>query len=75
MYKPIFCTSQNLDQSAIIVNKLKEAGFSNNEVSVLFPDNFSTELPIANTRDSSKQAKQQYVSECWRRSRMDSRHW
>jgi hypothetical protein len=47
MYKPIFCTAQNINQTAIIVNKLKTAGFSNNEISVLFQDTSgSNELDI-----------------------------
>ncbi len=53
MYKPIFCISRNIDQTAVIVNNLKLAGFSNNEISVLFPDNFSTEYPIVNTKHNS----------------------
>lgn len=55
MYKPIFCISQDIDQTANIVSKLKEAGFSNNEISVLFPDNFSTESTIVNTQDPSNE--------------------
>jgi hypothetical protein len=56
MYKPIFCLSQNIGQTAIIVSQLKESGFSNNEVSVLFPDNLSTTLPVDDTQDLSDKA-------------------
>ncbi|WP_445369630.1 hypothetical protein ACH5Y9_10935 [Methylomonas sp. BW4-1] len=39
MYKPVFCICQNIGQTAAIVNNLKMAGFSNTEISLLFPDN------------------------------------
>ncbi len=55
MYKPIFCLSQNIGQTAMIVSQLKEAGFSNNEVSVVFPDHLSTELPVDAKRDPTDQ--------------------
>lgn len=38
MSKAIFCIAKNTDQAEIIVNNLKLAGFSNNDISVLFPD-------------------------------------
>ncbi|AMK78560.1 MULTISPECIES: general stress protein [Methylomonas] len=43
MYKPVFCICQDIGQTAAIVNNLKMAGFSNNEISLVFPDN--TTLP------------------------------
>jgi hypothetical protein len=38
MYKPIFCICQDMRQTATIVNNLKMAGISSNEISLLFPD-------------------------------------
>lgn len=38
MYKPIFCISRNIGQTAKIVNDLKVAGFSNNDISLLSPE-------------------------------------
>ena len=35
--KAVFCIAQNTDQAEIIVNDLITAGFSNNDISVLFP--------------------------------------
>jgi uncharacterized membrane protein len=42
MTKAVFCIAQNIDQAEIIVNDLKTAGFSNNDISVLFPDKSTT---------------------------------
>ncbi|MDD5578534.1 MAG: hypothetical protein PHY16_04545 [Methylobacter sp.] len=42
MTKAVFCIAQNTDQAEIIVNDLKTAGFSNNDISVLFPDKSTT---------------------------------
>ncbi|MGZ8165980.1 MAG: hypothetical protein ACXW04_12205 [Methylobacter sp.] len=42
MTKAVFCIAQNIDQAEIIVNNLKTAGFSNNDISVLFPDKSTT---------------------------------
>ncbi|MBD9362378.1 hypothetical protein [Methylomonas fluvii] len=41
MYKPVFCICQDIGQTAAIVNNLKTAGFSNNEISLVFPENSS----------------------------------
>ncbi|NJA06249.1 hypothetical protein HC024_11025 [Methylococcaceae bacterium WWC4] len=38
MYKPIFCISRDIGQTAKIVNNLKVAGFSNNDISLLSPE-------------------------------------
>lgn len=38
MKKAIFCIAQNVEQAEHIVDQLKKAGFSNNDISVLFPD-------------------------------------
>jgi hypothetical protein len=38
MSKAVFCIAKNIEQTEIIVNSLKAAGFSNNDISVLFPD-------------------------------------
>lgn len=38
MTKAVFCIAQNLDQAEIIVSRLHAAGFSTNDISVLFPD-------------------------------------
>lgn len=53
MYKPIFCISQDIDQTTLIVNKLKMAGFSNNDISVLFPDTSNINNPAVNTQDNA----------------------
>lgn len=53
MYKPIFCISQDIDQTTIIVNNLKMAGFSNNEISVLFPDTSNPNNPVVNSQDNA----------------------
>uniref|UniRef100_UPI0011775832 hypothetical protein n=1 Tax=Crenothrix polyspora TaxID=360316 RepID=UPI0011775832 len=42
MTKAVFCIAKNIDQAEIIVNNLKIAGFSNNDISVLFPDKSTT---------------------------------
>src|SRR5205809_6809382 len=36
--KSVFCLAQDLDQASRIVDNLKAAGFSNNDISVLLPD-------------------------------------
>lgn len=38
MAKAVFCIARSEEQAVRIVNQLKEAGFSNNDVSVLLPD-------------------------------------
>ena len=38
MAKAVFCIAKSEEQATNIVNQLKEAGFSNNDVSVLLPD-------------------------------------
>jgi len=42
MYKSVICLSDNEFQTNMIVEKLKGAGFSNNDISVLFPDKSGT---------------------------------
>jgi hypothetical protein len=42
MTKAVFCIAQNVDQTESIVSDLKTAGFSNNDISVLFPDKTTT---------------------------------
>jgi len=42
MTKAVFCIAQNIDQAEIIVNDLMTAGFSTNDISVLFPDKSTT---------------------------------
>ncbi|HEY8035269.1 MAG TPA: hypothetical protein VIF37_06740 [Methylobacter sp.] len=42
MKKAIFCIAQNVEQAEHIVGQLKTAGFSNNDISVLFPDKSSS---------------------------------
>jgi hypothetical protein len=42
MSKAVFCLSDNDTQAERIVDDLKDAGFSNNDVSVLFPDKAGT---------------------------------
>lgn len=38
MAKAVFCIAKSEEQAVLIVNQLKAAGFSNNDVSVLLPD-------------------------------------
>lgn len=42
MKKAVFCIAQSIEQAEDIVSRLKNAGFSNNDISVLFPDKGST---------------------------------
>jgi hypothetical protein len=43
MKKAVFCIAQNIDQAEVIVDRLKLANFSNNDISVLFPDKSGTQ--------------------------------
>ncbi len=42
MKKAVFCIAQSTAQAEAIVDQLKIAGFSNNDISVLFPDKATT---------------------------------
>jgi hypothetical protein len=42
MTKAVFCIAKSTEQAELIVSNLKNAGFSNNDISVLFPDKNST---------------------------------
>jgi len=42
MTKAVFCIAQNIDQTETIVTHLKTAGFSTDDISVLFPDKSTT---------------------------------
>jgi len=42
MAKAVFCLAQTETQAVMIVDRLKAAGFSHNDLSVLFPDTTST---------------------------------
>ena len=42
MTKAVFCIAKNNDQARNIVDQLRTAGFSPNDISVLFPDKDST---------------------------------
>lgn len=42
MKKAVFCIAQTVDQAEHIVDRLKTAGFSNNDISVLLPDKSGT---------------------------------
>src|SRR5258708_23340607 len=42
MAKAVFCIAKSEEQAVRIVNQLKAAGFSNNDVSVLLPDRAGT---------------------------------
>lgn len=42
MEKAVFCIARTETQAANIVDRLKTAGFSNNDISVLFPDKSGT---------------------------------
>lgn len=43
MKKAVFCIAKNIDQAIVIVERLKLAGFSNNDISVLLPDKSGTQ--------------------------------
>jgi len=40
--KSVFCIVANSDQADLIVDRLRDVGFSNNDISVLFPDKETT---------------------------------
>src|SRR5580698_46731 len=40
--KSVFCIAANRTQAELIVDRLQNAGFSNNDISVLFPDESTT---------------------------------
>jgi len=40
--KSVFCIATNRSQAGLIVDRLQAAGFSNNDISVLFPDESTT---------------------------------
>jgi hypothetical protein len=42
MNKAVYCIAPNIDQAEIIVNRLKFAGFANDDISVLLPDKSGT---------------------------------
>jgi small-conductance mechanosensitive channel len=42
MSKAVFCIAKSIQQTEIIITNLKLAGFSNNNISVLFPDKSTT---------------------------------
>jgi hypothetical protein len=42
MNKAVFCIAQSIEQAEIIVDRLKAAGFSKDDISVLFPDKDSS---------------------------------
>ncbi len=42
MAKAVFCIAENIVQAELIVERLKTAGFSNNDISALFPDTQGT---------------------------------
>jgi hypothetical protein len=42
MNKAVFCIANSTEQAERIVDRLKAAGFSNNDISVLFPDKSTT---------------------------------
>ncbi|SMF97791.1 hypothetical protein SAMN02949497_0054 [Methylomagnum ishizawai] len=43
MKKAVYCIAQDMQQAELIVDRLKLAGFSNNDISVLFPDKSGTQ--------------------------------
>jgi hypothetical protein len=42
MNKAVFCIAKNIEQAEAIITTLNQAGFSNNDISVLFPDKSTT---------------------------------
>ena len=49
MSKAVFCLSDSEVQAGNIVTELKSAGFSNNDISVLFPDKAGTKILPTNS--------------------------
>ena len=49
MSKSVFCLSDNESQTERMVQELKTAGFSNNDISVLFPDKSGTKDLLTNS--------------------------
>ena len=51
MAKAVFGIAKTEEHAVHIINRLKEAGFSNNDVSVLLPDRAATrDFPTSSTR-------------------------
>jgi uncharacterized membrane protein len=42
MKRSVYCIAKTVDQAEVIVEKLRMSGFSNNDISVLFPDKKGT---------------------------------
>lgn len=42
MSKAVFCIAQHVRQAEIIVDNLKQSGYSDNDISILFPDKSTT---------------------------------
>jgi hypothetical protein len=38
MTKAVFCITKSIEQTEVFITNLKMAGFSNSDISVLFPD-------------------------------------
>ena len=75
MNKAVFCIAQNIDQAENIVNSLKFAGFSNNDISVLLPDKSGTRT--SPTKSTLRHLKALPLGGCgsWRRSRIGIVGW
>jgi len=65
MYKPVFCICQSIGQTAAIVNNLKMAGFSNNEISLLFSESANTETPLKNPGENGASAEENRLDLEW----------
>ncbi|MBP1151090.1 MULTISPECIES: hypothetical protein [Methylocaldum] len=42
MEKAVFCVAKTREQAELIIDRLRSSGFSNNDISVLFPDKSTT---------------------------------
>ena len=66
MSKSVFCLSENESQAERIVQELKAAGFSNNDISVLFPTNRERRILLTNSTPRHRRGplQEQAPAEC-----------
>jgi len=66
MSKAVFCMAKSLVQAETIVDGLKNAGFSNNDISVLFPDKHGQRILRTNTiRRLRREQRLEREQEAW----------
>ena len=70
MAKAVFCIAKTEEQAIGIVDQLKAAGFSNNDVSVLLPDRAGTR-DFAHEQHTQDSKERNAAKEIFERSRAD----